>query len=133
MDISERSWKMSEIIVSPLAKTWVMDIDGTICKHNGYKLDGHDTLLPGAKEFFDSLNPQDKVIFITSRSKEYATQTESFLKESGIHWDYILYEMPFGERILVNDRKPSGLNTSIAVNTKRDVFMDCSFVVDETL
>ena len=40
------------IEVSALPKTWIMDIDGTICKHNGYKIDGHDTLLPGAKDFF---------------------------------------------------------------------------------
>lgn len=37
---------------SPLAKTWILDIDGTIVKHNGYKIDGYDTLLEGVKEFF---------------------------------------------------------------------------------
>ena len=41
------------IVVSALGKTWILDIDGTVCKHNGYKLDGHDTLLPGAKQFFE--------------------------------------------------------------------------------
>lgn len=43
---------MSEtIVLSPLPKTWILDLDGTLVKHNGYKLDGHDTLLPGAREF----------------------------------------------------------------------------------
>lgn len=122
-----------EIIVSTLAKTWLLDIDGTICKHNGYKVDGYDSLLPGAREFFQSINPNDKVIFITSRSRKYAEETEAFLRENGIHWDMIIYELPYGERILINDQKPSGLKTSIAVNTERDVFMKEEFVVDPNL
>lgn len=122
-----------EIIVSALAKTWLLDIDGTICKHNGYKIDGYDSLLPGAKEFLQSINPNDKVIFITSRSRQYAKATEAFLKANGIHWDEIVYELPYGERILINDRKPSGLNTSIAVNTERDIFMEEKFVLDPKL
>ena len=28
--------------------------------------------------------------------------------------------MPYGERILINDKKPSGLRTSIAINKERD-------------
>ena len=122
-----------EIIVSGLAKTWVMDIDGTICKHNGYKIDGYDSLLPGVQEFFQSMNLEDKVIFLTSRKKEYAEATEAFLKENGIRWDAIFYELPYGERILINDQKPSGLKTSIAVNTERDVFMKEKFDVDPKL
>ena len=45
----------------------------------------------------------------------------------------IIYELPYGERILINDQKPSGLKTSIAVNTERDVFMKEEFVVDPNL
>lgn len=121
------------IIVSALAKTWLLDIDGTICKHNGYKIDGHDTLLPGAKEFFETVGRDDKIIFITSRKRKYAELTESFLKENGIRWDEIIYELPYGERILINDKKPSGLKTSIAINTERDVFMEDNLVVDKNL
>lgn len=74
------------IVVSALGKTWILDIDGTVCKHNGYKLDGHDTLLPGAKQFFEGIDEIDKVVFITSRSQAYAEMTESFLRENGIRW-----------------------------------------------
>ena len=125
---------MSEVItVSPLGKTWVLDLDGTVVKHNGYKLDGHDTLLPGAKAFFADIGPEDMVVFITSRTEEYQAMTEEFLQENGIRYDAILYGAPYGERILVNDRKPSGLATAIAVNTDRDVFMDAVFEVNEGL
>lgn len=121
------------IEVSALPKTWIMDIDGTICKHNGYKIDGHDTLLPGAKEFFTTISREDKIIFVTSRTREYAKMTEKFLKENGIHWDAIIYDLPYGERILVNDKKPSGLETSVAINTVRDIFMEDHFIVNEDL
>ena len=121
------------IVVSALGKTWILDIDGTVCKHNGYKLDGHDTLLPGAKQFFEGIDEIDKVVFIASRSQAYAEMTESFLRENGIRWNAIIYDLPYGERILVNDKKPSGLKTSIAVNTERDVFMEEIFIVDESL
>ena len=121
------------VYVSPLGKTWIFDIDGTLCKHNGYKLDGFDTVLPGVKDFFSRLSTEDKVILVTSRKKEYASITESFLHDNNIRYDAIIYDMPYGERILVNDKKPSGLITGIAVNTERDVFMQQRFEVDPKL
>ena len=108
-------------------------MDGTVVKHNGYKSDGHDTLLPGAKAFLSGIGPEDMVVFITSRTEAQRAMTEAFLRDNGIRYDAIVYGAPYGERILVNDRKPSGLATAIAVNTERDVFMDAVFEVDEGL
>lgn len=34
----------------------------------------------------------------------------------------ILFEIPMGERIVVNDRKPSGVNMAVALNIDRDMF-----------
>ncbi|MBQ4068839.1 MAG: hypothetical protein IJC76_06270 [Lachnospiraceae bacterium] len=121
------------IKVSPLGKTWIFDIDGTIVKHNGYKLDGYDTLLDGAKEFFDSIPVGDMIILLTSRTDEYSEMTEEFLKNAGIRYDSIIYNAPYGERIIVNDRKPSGLKTSIAINTNRDEFLKTEFETDNNL
>lgn len=122
-----------KIKVSPLGKTWILDIDGTIVKHNGYKIDGFDTFLPGAEDFLKAIPKDDKIIFLTSRTKEYKEVTETFLKENQIRFDMIIYGLPYGERILINDKKPSGLRTSLAFNTDRDVFLECDFVVDENL
>jgi len=122
-----------KITVSELGKTWILDLDGTIVKHNGYKLDGTDTLLPGAELFLHQIPAKDRVIFLTSRPKNLSSQTEAFLQAHGIRYDDILYDLPYGERILVNDKKPSGLRTAIAVNTRRDCFMDVVFVEDEAL
>ena len=125
---------MSDIIkVSALAKTWVLDIDGTIVKHNGYKIDGYDSFLPGAKEFLQSIPDKDMIIFITARTDDCRKMTVDFLQTNGIRYDQIIFNAPYGERILLNDRKPSGLNMSVAINTERDRFMTEQFLVDEDL
>ncbi|MCI9546468.1 MAG: hypothetical protein HFH60_07275 [Lachnospiraceae bacterium] len=108
--------------LSTLPKTWVFDLDGTILRHNGYKIDGEDTLLPGVKEYFAEIPLDDKIVIFTSRKEEYKKLTLEFLERHSIRYDEILFNMPMGERILVNDRKPSGLDMAVAMNIDRDKF-----------
>lgn len=115
------------IEVSTLAKTWIFDIDGTIVKHNGYKIDNRDTLLEGAKEFFDNIKEEDMIILITARKLEEKDKTEKFLRDNNIRYNYIIFDAPKGERIVVNDEKPNGLKTAIAISTQRDCFLDVKF------
>lgn len=109
-----------ELILSTLPKTWILDLDGTILKHNGYKIDGYDTLLPGAKEYLEEISKEDVIIILTSRTEEFREMTLSFLSENGIRYNQIIFNMPMGERIVVNDRKPSGLDMAVAININRD-------------
>ena len=118
------------LILSTLPKTWIFDIDGTIAKHNGYKLDGHDTLLEGAKEYLGSIPADDKIIILTSRTDEFRQMTLNFLKENEIRYDDIIFNVPMGERIVVNDRKPSGIDMAIALNIDRNIF-DLPVVINE--
>lgn len=111
-----------KLILSTLPKTWVFDLDGTLLKHNGYKIDGRDTVLDGAAEYLRKLPKEDKIVLFTSRTAEYRQMTVDFLKEAGIRYDVILFAMPMGERILINDRKPSGLDMAFALNVDRDRF-----------
>lgn len=112
----------NNLILSTLSKTWIFDLDGTLVKHNGYKLDGKDTLLEGVKEYFAEIPKEDYILFLTSRKEEYKDETIGFLKECGLRYDSILFDMPMGERIVVNDRKPSGLDMAVAFNVNRDRF-----------
>lgn len=129
------------IRVSPLGKTWILDLDGTIVKHNGYILDGEDSFLPGAREFLDSIPDTDMIVFLTSRKDELQEgeeksnkeMTEEFLKKHNVRYDRIIYNAPYGERILINDSKPSGLPMAYALNPKRDELFGERFEVDETL
>ncbi len=108
------------IQMSTLPKTWIFDLDGTMVKHNGYKDDGYDTLLPGVKDYISSISSDDCIIVLTSRKSEYRERTENFLKEEGIRYDKIIFDVPVGERVLINDRKPSGIDMAFAVNFDRD-------------
>ncbi len=111
-----------KLTMSTLPKTWILDLDGTVLKHNGYKIDGEDSLLPGAKEYIDALPDEDRVVILTSRTDEYRQSTLRFLEDNGIRYDEIIFNMPMGERIVINDRKPSGIDMAYAVNLDRDVF-----------
>ena len=118
---------------SSLNKTWILDVDGTLVKHNGYKIDGHDTLLDGVKEFFEKISAKDKVVLVTARQEKYLRALKEFLKKNNIRYDYLLVDMPTGERILVNDRKPSGLDMAFAVNKDRDKRLNIQFKINEDL
>ena len=119
--------------LSSLNKTWILDLDGTIVKHNGYLIDGQDTLLPGIKKFLEQISTDDFVIIVTARRIEYREQTEIFLRDNQIRYDVIVWNTPNGERILVNDIKPNGLHTAIAINTVRDEACGKKFVIDDNL
>ena len=118
--------------LSSLPKTWIIDLDGTILKHNGYK-EGKDKLLKGVKEFFDIIPNEDTIIILTSRETKYADQTIKFLKQNKIRYDHIIFNIPFGERILINDKKESGLITAYAINKERNSPFDINFEIDEDL
>ena len=110
------------LVLSTLPKTWLFDLDGTLLKHNGYKINGVDTVLPGVREYINSIPAEDMIIILTARTDAYKQMTIDFLAEQGIRYDEILFNMPMGERILINDRKPSGLDMSVAINLDRNKF-----------
>ena len=125
--------KETELVLSPLGHTWILDLDGTIVKHNGYKIDGVDSFLPNAKTFLESLPKDDIIIFLTSRTENERQLTETFLKSHQIRYHHILYNIPYGERILINDQKPSGLCTAIAISGERDNFEERKIRIDPNL
>ena len=110
---------MTEPALSKLRKTWIFDVDGTLVEHNGYKTGG-DRLLPGVKEFFDSIPAEDFILLLTARDTEVRGQTIEFLNREGIRFDKIIFDVPVGERILINDDKPSGLPMSFSLRRVRN-------------
>ena len=122
-----------KLTLSTLQKTWIFDFDGTLVEHNGYKV-GEDKWLPGAKEYLQQIPEDDYILILTGREKEARAQTESFLKKHQIRYNEIIFEMPFGERILFNDNKPSGLPMSFAVKLDRNEGLkNLKIVYDESL
>jgi uncharacterized HAD superfamily protein len=114
-----------DLVLSCLPKTWLIDIDGVIFKHNGYKQDG-EHLLPDVKEFWQQqLSKDDFIVLLTARTEDMREATLSLLDRYGLHYDVAIFGVPKGERICINDKKPSGLLTAHAVNLFRDEGLGC--------
>ena len=104
-----------------LSHTWFIDLDGSIVKHNGYIVDKKDSLLDGVSVFFRNIPTKDIIIITTSRKKKFKKKTIEFLKKNKIRFNEIMFDLPYGERILINDIKPNQkLKTSISINLKRN-------------
>ena len=96
-------------------------------------IDGFDSFLPGAESFLKSIPEKDMSIFLTSRTDDYKEKTELFLKKNGIKYDHIIFDAPYGERILINDDKPSGLCMSMSVRKERDAPLYPHIILDKSL
>jgi len=120
-----------------LNKTWFVDIDGTFLKHNSnITLDelvkqkgSHLKEKPIRKsiKFLRDLPKGDKIIITTARESHHREHTIKTLKHFKVRYDDILFNLPSGPRILINDIKPPGvvnnanpIITAYAVNVNRD-------------
>ena len=117
---------------SSLGKTWLLDVDGTLVKHNGY-LQGKEEFLPGAEEFLRMIPDTDRIILLTSRKTDYKNALAAFLSDHNLRFDEIICDLPPGERILVNDCKPSGLKTAYAINKNRNAPVEIDWDIDYNL
>ena len=114
--------KYNWLEMSCLSKTWFFDVDGVLVKHNGY-LNGGDIWLDGAVEFLKNLSQEDKIILTTSRQQEDLNWLIKQLNSNGIEIYSSITGLPHGERVVVNDSKPSGLRTAFSVTLNRDAGM----------
>ena len=124
---------MNKITLSNMPKTWMFDVDGTIVEHNGHLTNG-DKLLTGVKDFFETqINSCDTVILLTSRKQSHIENLKQFLFQNGIRFDHLIHDLPFGERILINDKKPSGLKTAFSINKIRNDSLKIKLIINTLL
>jgi len=107
------------LTLSSLDHTWLIDLDGTVLRHNGHLGTG-DELLPDVHAFWQSIPDADTIILLSAREEKYRNSTLEFVTKSGLRFDHAIFSLPHGERVLINDVKPRGLKTAIAVNVARD-------------
>lgn len=116
-----------ELRLSTLPKTWIIDIDGVIFPHNGYMSRSASPVenpLPGVVDFISKIPDTDTVILTSSRSSSLRELTEKSLRANGIAFDLLVLDLPPGQRILIDDCKPSGLKTAYSVNLVRDTGLE---------
>lgn len=126
-------------IHSKIGKTWFFDLDGTLLRNtSNEKLDSlisqhgkashrQEEALSSSKQFIKNIPKSDRVVLTTARSKKHKEHTIKVLEYVGIKYDQIIFDIPSGARILVNDIKPKGavkneheIKTAFAINLKRN-------------
>lgn len=116
---------MTNLQFDNLPKTIICDIDGCIFMHQGSlpnMILNPAELCPNVKEQFDDWDKKAyKIILLTGRKESMRDVTEKQLRSFGLFWDHLIMGATRGERILVNDIKPScESNTATAINLIRN-------------
>ena len=102
--------------ISP--KTLFVDFDGTTFYH------ATENIIPGTKEKFDEWNEKGYTIIITTaRPSSAKEQTLRALDENGLQYHAIIFDLPNGDRVVLNDIK-EGKNRAFAINVERDKGID---------
>ena len=123
-----------------LDKTWFVDLDGTVLKHrtndeidsfiNKYGEKSHleEVPLVDRIRFFRNLPKGDIIIVTTARMNHQREHTLRALNHWKMPYNDLIFDIPSGPRIVVNDIKPpltAGnkhyLDTAYALNVDRDI------------
>lgn len=111
-------------------KTFFIDIDGVIIEQGTRWDDGN---MPGEYDCFEVAGSAEtvnrwkadgnRIVLTTARAEPLRARTECQLEQIGVHYDLLIMGLPNGQRILINDRKPTEkeIPTAIAINVDRDV------------
>jgi hypothetical protein len=116
-------------------KTIFLDIDGCLIPHKG-TLTG---IWDAAKNKINSIGTFDHIfvkenvkkisewerkghtiILVTGRKECMREDTENQLREYGIFYDRLIMGITGGQRVLINDMKPTGEPTALAFNLERN-------------
>ena len=110
--------------LSDIPKTIFCDIDGTLVLHDGSfhpSLTSRMTPISGTVDKLREWCYKGYTIILTTGRKEcLRLQTIGQLRDAGIPYDQLIMNVGRGVRVLINDRKPSGEDTAIAINLDRD-------------
>lgn len=123
-----------------LDKTWFVDLDGTVLKHrtndeidsfiNKYGKKSHleEVPLVDRIRFFRNLPKSSSIIITTARLEHQREHTLRTLDHLKIPYNNIIFNIPSGPRVVVNDIKPPltvgnkhYLDTAYALNVDRNV------------
>lgn len=105
-------------------KTILCDIDGTLLFHKknlSSMIREKPIVLDGVVEKLLEWREKDYyIILTTARPEGSRSETIRQLNEVGIFYDQLVMGLTVGPRVVINDRKPSGLETAHAICLERD-------------
>lgn len=101
-------------------ETVFIDVDGVIVKHNYDPDNISDEFIESTMKYLEDIK-DSYIILTTSRRVEHLRQVIlGFYNRLGKYPDRIIYGIPTGKRILINDFKVDGEYKADAINLKRD-------------
>jgi hypothetical protein len=113
-----------------MGKTYFIDVDGTIVKHlsnddlNKILNEEHkykEELLPGVKELWKTFGEDDCIIITTAREElKHKAMTEKIFKENGLRYNQMIFNLPCGPRVVINDTPDIMFKKAIAINVMRN-------------
>jgi FMN phosphatase YigB (HAD superfamily) len=111
--------------MNPRPKTIICDIDGTLVKHhlpvvNSSNLSSLEIIPETLRKISEWDAKGYNIILITGRKESMRRATEEQLSRIGIIYDQLIMGIGGGDRVLINDRKPTGEDTAFAINIDRD-------------
>ena len=110
--------------MSKAPKTVFCDIDGTLLSHFGNSISNLEgsSLLSNVVEKLQEWDRLNYTLILTTGRKESTRKrTEEMLGHCGIHYHQLIMNLPNGPRVLINDKKPNGIeNTAYAINVVRN-------------
>lgn len=108
-----------------IPKTIFCDIDGVLVYHNGSFHPSTTSTMKATSLSVDKIREwiiKGYIIILTTGRKEcLRAQTVKQLQEVGIAYDQLIMGVGRGVRVLINDKKPDGEITAVAVCLDRDV------------
>lgn len=115
--------------MNPSPKTIFCDIDGTILKHHNNIVDNYQKVPEDLDNVINQIKQWErlnyKIILTTGRKECVRKRTEEQLQQIGIVYDELIMGLPNGKRILINDKKPNGVeNTAYSINLVRNKGMN---------
>lgn len=113
---------MDDTILPP--GTLFCDIDGTLIRHNNDPIFDASKAGEPIKENVEWLHARQRegylVVLTTGRPESLRKMTEKMLLKSNINYDVLLMGIGRGPRYIINDQKPNGAATAIAINQPRN-------------
>ena len=97
-------------------------MDGVICywKKDNYNKD--EVLIMENVNLLKKLIKEKncKIILTTARSKKKCKQVLKLLKHQGLNFYKCVYDLGVGQRLVINDKKSTGLKSAFSLNTERN-------------
>lgn len=120
------------IPIAERPKTIFIDLDGVIFKQGDtwpgvLKSDDEAQPNPGVRDRLTLWHMQGhRIVITTARPSAYRYRTERQLEAHGLLFHEVIYDLPTGQRILINDAKPeaAAVPMAIAVNLERDAGLE---------